>query len=147
MYQQKKETAKEIELSLDTIVREGAKRMLSQALQLEVEEYIQKHRDFVDKNGHRVVVKNGVGQSRTITLGSGSIGLRAPRVDDRRDGERFLSSVLPPYLRKSPKIESLLPLLYLKGLLTNDFRSALSEMLGQGTLGLSPGSIVRLKKQ
>ncbi|MFO0157675.1 MAG: IS256 family transposase, partial [bacterium] len=73
--------------------------------------------------------------------------LRAPRVDDRRDGERFLSSILPPYLRKSPKIESLLPLLYLKGLSTNDFRSALSEMLGEGTLGLSPASIVRLKKQ
>lgn len=143
----KKETAKEIESSLDAIVREGAKRMLSQALQLEVEEYIAKYSDLVDDNGHRVVVKNGVGKTRTITVGSGSFGLQAPRVDDRRDGTRFLSSILPPYLRKSPKIESLLPLLYLKGLSTNDFRSALSEMLGEGTLGLSPASIVRLKKQ
>jgi transposase-like protein len=143
----KQETAKEIESSLDAIVREGALRMLTSALQLEVEEYIQKHRDLVDENGHRVVVKNGVSQSRTITVGSGSISLRAPRVDDRRDGEKFLSSILPPYLRKSPKIESLLPLLYLKGLSTNDFRSALADMLGEGTLGLSPASIVRLKKQ
>lgn len=143
----KKETAKEIESSLDAIVREGAKRMLSQALQLEVEEYIAKYSDLVDENGHRVVVKNGVGKTRTVTVGSGSFGLQAPRVDDRREGERFLSSILPPYLRKSPKIESLLPLLYLKGLSTNDFRSALAEMLGEGTLGLSPASIVRLKKQ
>lgn len=143
----KKETAKEIETSLDAIVREGALRMLTSALRLEVEEYIQKHRDLVDENGHRLVVKNGVGKTRTVTVGSGSFGLQAPRVDDRRDGEKFLSSILPPYLRKSPKIESLLPLLYLKGLSTNDFRSALSEMLGEGTLGLSPASIVRLKKQ
>lgn len=143
----KKETAKEIESSLDAIVREGAKRMLASALQLEVEDYIGKYRDLVGENGHRLVVKNGVSQSRTITVGSGSMSLRAPRVDDRREGERFLSSILPPYLRKSPKIESLLPLLYLKGLSTNDFRSALADMLGEGTLGLSPASIVRLKKQ
>ncbi|MBY0384838.1 IS256 family transposase, partial [bacterium] len=143
----KKETAKEIESSLDAIVREGARQMLTSALQLEVEEYIAKHSDLVDENGHRVVVKNGVGKTRTVTVGSGSFGLQAPRVDDRRDGEKFLSSILPPYLRKSPKIESLLPLLYLKGLSTNDFRSALAEMLGEGTLGLSPASIVRLKKQ
>ncbi len=50
---------------------------------------------------------------------------------------------LPPYLRKSPKVESLLPILYLKGLSTNDFKSALSEFLGAGTMGLSPASIVK----
>lgn len=143
----KKETAKEIELSLDILVRDGAKKMLSQALLLEVEEYIQKHCHLVDENGHRLVVKNGVGQTRTITVGAGSIDIRAPRVNDRRDSEKFLSSILPPYLRKSPKVESLLPLLYLKGLSTNDFKTALSEFLGEGTLGLSPASIAKLKKQ
>ncbi len=94
--------------------------MLTSALQLEVEEYIARYSDLVDENGHRVVVKNGVGKTLTITVGSGSFGLQVSRVDDRRDGERFLSSILPPYLRKSPKIESLLPLLYLKGLSTED---------------------------
>ncbi len=53
---------------------------------------------------------------------------------------------MPPYLRKSPKVESLLPILYLKGLSTNDFKSALGEFLGEGTMGLSPASIVKLKK-
>ena len=99
------------------------------ALQAEVEEYVSRFINVVDDKGHRVVVKNGVGQARTITVGSGSISVRAPRVDDRRDGEKFLSSILPPYLRKSPKVESILPLLYLKGLSTNDFKSALGEFL------------------
>jgi transposase-like protein len=143
----KKEVSKEIESTLDSLVRDGAKQMLLMALQMEVDEYVSRHREVVDDRGHRLVVKNGVGQTRTITVGSGSIDVRAPRVDDRRDGKKFLSSILPPYLRKSPKVESLLPLLYLKGLSTNDFKSALAEFLGEGTLGLSPASIVKLKKQ
>jgi putative transposase len=79
-------------------------------------------------------------------MGSGSVEISQPRVNDKRDGERFISRILPPYMRKSPKVESLLPVLYLKGLSTNDFQSALSEFLGEGTLGLSPASIVKLKK-
>ena len=71
--------------------------------------------------------------------------MSAPRIDDQREGEKFMSMILPPYLRKSPKVESLLPVLYLKGLSTNAFKSALTEFLGEGTLGLSPASIVKLK--
>lgn len=140
------ESRKDFELSLDEIAREGARRLLVQALNLEVEEYLQQNINEVDENGHRLVVRNGVGKPRTVTLGSGSISVQAPRVDDRRDGEQFLSAILPPYLRKSPKVESLLPILYLKGLSTSDFRSALASFLGEGTMGLSPASIVKLKK-
>lgn len=142
----KVEARQDFELSLDEIAREGARRLLVQALHQEVEEYIQQHSKETDDDGRRLVVRNGVGKARTITVGSGSIEVKAPRVDDRRDGQNFLSSILPPYLRKSPKVESLLPLLYLKGLSTNDFKSALGEFLGEGTLGLSPASIVNLKK-
>lgn len=142
----KVEARKDFELSLDEIAREGARRLLVQALHQEVEEYIQQHSSETDDDGRRLVVRNGVGKARTITVGSGSIEVKAPRVDDRREGQNFLSSILPPYLRKSPKVESLLPLLYLKGLSTNDFKSALGEFLGEGTLGLSPASIVKLKK-
>lgn len=142
----KSEVRKDFELSLDDIAREGARRLLVQALNLEVEEYIQQNINEVDENGHRLVVRNGVGKCRTVTLGSGSVNLQVPRVDDRRDGEVFLSTILPPYLRKSPKVESLLPILYLKGLSTNDFKSALASFLGEGTMGLSPASIVKLKK-
>ena len=142
----KSEPRKDFELSLDEIAREGARRLLLQALNLEVEEYIQANSHEVDEAGRRLVVKNGFGKSRTVVIGSGNIDVEAPRVDDRRDGEKFLSMILPPYLRKSPKVESLLPLLYLKGLSTNDFKSALAEFLGEGTMGLSPASIVKLKK-
>jgi len=142
----KAELRKEFELSLDEMAREGARRMLVHCLNAEVEDYISRHTDAVDENGHRLVVKNGRGRPRTVTMGAGSVEVSAPRVNDTRDGEKFLSQILPPYMRKSPKVESLLPLLYLKGLSTNDFQSALGEFLGEGTLGLSPASIVKLKK-
>lgn len=137
---------KDFELSLDEIAREGARRLLVQCLHLEVEEYISQFTGEVDESGRRLVVRNGVGRTRSITMGCGAVDVQAPRVDDRRDGEKFFSAILPPYLRKSPKVESLLPILYLKGLSTGDFKSALAEFLGEGTMGLSPSSIVKLKK-
>lgn len=143
----KTEPRKDFELTLDEIAREGARRLLTQALGLEVEDYINRHGEEVDDAGRRLVVRNGHGKPRTVTMGSGSVTLRAPRVDDGRDGEKFISAILPPYLRKSPKVESLLPVLYLKGLSTSDFKSALSDLLGEGTMGLSPASIVKLKRQ
>jgi transposase-like protein len=93
-----------------------------------------------------MVVRHGKAQSRKVTLGSGTIDVEAPRVRDRRAGESFASSILPAYMRKSPKVENLLPILYLKGLSTSDFQSALGELLGEGVTGLSPSSIVALKK-
>lgn len=137
---------KDFELSLDEMACEGARRMLVHCLDMEVEEYINRNTHAIDDQGHRLVVKNGRGRQRTVTMGSGSVEVSAPRVNDKRDGEKFFSRILPPYMRKSPKVESLLPLLYLKGLSTNDFQSALGEFLGEGTLGLSPASIVKLKK-
>lgn len=140
------ELRQEFGTSLDEIVRSGAKKMLMEALHLEVEEYIAKSREHVDENGHRLVVRNGLGKPRKLTTGAGTIEVRAPRVNDRRDGSKFSSSILPVYLRSSPKVESLLPLLYLKGLSTNDFQATMAEFLGEGSLGLSPASIVKLKK-
>ena len=110
------EVRKEFELSLDEIAREGARRLLVHCLNLEVEDYINQHKDLTDAAGHRLVVKNGVGRPRKITMGCGAVEVAAPRVNDRRGGEKFFSQILPPYLRKSPKVEGLLPLLYLKGL-------------------------------
>ena len=137
---------KDFELSLDEIAREGARRMLIQALNLEVEDYINQNLNEVDDNGHRLVVRNGRAKARNVTMGSGTVAIKAPRVSDQREGRKFSSFILPPYLRKSPKVESLLPILYLKGLSTNDFKSALTEFLGEGATGLSPAAIVKLKK-
>ena len=87
---------KDFDLGLDEIAREGARRMLVHALNLEVEEYINRRREEVDENGHRLVVRNGVGKSRTITMGAGSVEIKAPRVDDRRDGAKMEGTPLVP---------------------------------------------------
>jgi putative transposase len=132
--------------SLDEIARQGAARMLAEALQLEVEEYISRHRDQKDRDGHALVVRNGSHKPREVMMGAGMVEIKAPRINDRREDEKFTSQILPPYLRKSPNIESLLPILYLKGLSTSDFQSALASILGEGAAGLSPSSISALKK-
>ena len=122
--------------------------MLKLALENEVEEYIQKHSEKVDMDGKRIVVKNGSMPKRDIVTGMGPIAITQPRLDDRKldSRERFSSSILPKYLRRIPSIDNLIPVLYLKGISTNDFGSALSDILGEGASGLSPTNIVRLKK-
>ena len=134
---------------LDDIAREGARRMLVAALETEVAAYLEAHRDERDAESHALVVRNGKGRTRKVTVGSGTIPVSAPRVNDRRtdqDGERrrFTSRILPPYMRRSPKVAEVLPVLYLRGLSTGDFRAALPVLLGKDAAGLSPTTITRL---
>jgi transposase-like protein len=136
----------EITATLDQIAREGAQRLLAEALQREVADYINNHKNKRDENGHALVVRNSKARPRKITVGSGTSEVEAPRVDDRREGRKFSSNILPPYLRKSANVESLLPVLYLKGLSGNAFQEALVNFLGEGVSGLSPASISALKK-
>jgi len=89
------------------------------------------------------VVANGYAKQRTVTTGAGPVEVKAPRVDDRREGERYRSSILPVYMRKSPKVTEVLPLLYLRGLSTGDFAPALAQFLGSEA-GLSPSTVQRL---
>ncbi len=132
---------------LDEIAREGARRMLVEALHFESKAYIVKFRRERDDEGRALVTGNGKARERSVTLGCGTIRVRAPRVRDEREGEQFTSEILPPYMRKSAKVENLLPILYLKGLSTGDFQSALVGLLGEDTTaGLSPSAIVALKK-
>ncbi len=133
---------------LEQIARGGAQKMLKLALENEVEEYVQKHSAQVDEAGKKIVVKNGSMPQRDIVTGIGPIAITQPRVDDRRldSGERFSSSILPRYLRRIPSIDNLIPVLYLKGISTNDFGSALTAILGEEASGLSATNIVRLKK-
>lgn len=130
--------------SLDAIAREGARRMLMDALDVEVMDYLSRHHEARDERGHALVVRNGVGKERTVTVGSGTFGVKAPRVHDKRAGHRFTSQILPPYMRKSPKVAEVLPVLYLRGLSTGDFKEALRCLLGDKASGLSPSSISRL---
>jgi transposase-like protein len=134
--------------TLDELAREGARRMIAAALEVEVEEYLNRHRAERDGDGRAQVVRNGRARARGVTVGAGTMTVEAPRVNDKRvvDGarQRFTSKILPPYLRKSPKVSAVLPLLYLHGLSTGDFRQALPVLLGDDAAGLSPSAITRL---
>jgi putative transposase len=137
--------------SLDELAREGARRMLMAALEAEVAHYLDGAAER-DDDGRRLVVRNGYGRARKLTLGAGTVEVRAPRVEDRRideDGERqrFTSRILPPYMRRSPKVAEVLPILYLRGLSTGDFRPALESLLGKDAAGLSSTNIARMTAQ
>jgi putative transposase len=132
--------------SLDELAREGARRMIAAALELEVEEYIEQLRPLRDENGHALVVRNGKAKPRTVSLGAGPVDLQAPRVDDRRPDHRFTSKILPPYMRRSPRLDDALPVLYLCGLSSGDFEEAIPALLGADAAGFSPSTITRLTR-
>jgi transposase-like protein len=139
--------APEITQTLDELAREGARRMILAALELEVEQYVQTLRGLRDEQGQALVVRNGKSHhERTVQLGAGSIKIRAPRVNDRRPEHRFTSQILPPYMRRSPRLEEALPVLYLRGLSTGDFSEALEALLGSQAAGFSATTITRLLK-
>jgi putative transposase len=87
---------------------------------------------------------------REVMTGIGSVAVRQPRVRDREATAalgriRFSRSILPPYMRRSKSIETLLPILYLKGISTGDLSEALAALLGKDAAGLSASAIGRLK--
>jgi putative transposase len=144
------EFPRESEDPLLSVLRDGARKMLAQAIDLEVEDYIRCHAEQVDENGKRLVVRNGFMPKRTIQTGLGDIPIKAPRVNDRRSDEsgqriRFHSKLLPPYLRRTKAIEELIPWLYLKGVSTGDFSDALAALVGKDAPGLSASTVTRLK--
>ena len=134
---------------IDEIVREGARRMLAEALQAEVDAYIAAFAAERDGNGRRLVVRNGYHQSREVLTSAGAVRVTAPRVNDKRGDpdtgqrQRFSSAILPPWARKTPKVTEVLPLLYLHGLSSGDFVPALGQFLGSSA-GLSAAVITKL---
>jgi putative transposase len=145
-------TRGELASTLDEICREGARRMLAAALELEADEYIAALAGELDERGRRLATRNGHARPRRITTAAGAVEIRAPRVNDRRvdmdsgQRKRFRSSIVAPWCRKSPKVSEVLPLLYLHGLSTGDFAPALAEFFGSSA-GLSPSVITRLTVQ
>ena len=145
---------------LTDVLRDGAQRLLGQAIEAEVASWIESHSQLVDEDDHRLVVRNGHMPTRSILTGVGTVQVRRGRVHDRRivgenelgesidaDGqaiERFRSKILPPYLRKTKSMEELIPWLYLKGISTGGFTEALQALLGPSATGLSPTTITRL---
>lgn len=139
-------------MSLDELARAGARKMLIQALEEEVAAYIEQHKGERDASGRALVVRNGHGKARSVTMGAGTVEVEAPRVNDKRTDDegqrqRFTSKILPPYMRRSPKVAEVLPVLYLRGLSTGDFKEALSSLLGDDAAGLSASNIARLTNE
>ena len=131
------------------VLREGARRMLTQAIEAEVEAFLATHAGLVDQQGRRRLVRNGHAPERRLQTGIGPLEVRRPKLRDRgrvADGGpiRFTSAVLPAYLRRTKNIEELLPWLYLKGVSTGQFAEALTVLLGTEAPGLSPATVRRL---
>jgi putative transposase len=133
---------------LTALLRDGARRLLAEAVEAEVAAWIDDHAHLKDRDGHRQVVRNGYLPERTIQTGLGDLEVKQPRVHDRRPDDqriKFTSAILPPYLKRTKSLEELIPWLYLKGISTGDFSEALAALLGPEAPGLSATSITRLK--
>ena len=136
---------------LTEVLRNGARALLTQAVEAEVSEFLAATADLKTDDGCRRVVRHGHLPERQIMTGIGPVAVRQPRVRDREAGAdvpariRFTPTILPPYARRSKSLDTLIPILYLKGVSTGDFAAALAALLGKDTLGLSATTIARLK--
>ncbi len=132
---------------LSDLLREGAQRIIRQAVEAELGAFLEEHAADHDPQGRRAVVRNGYLPSREVLTGVGPVEVRVPRTRDRSgSGRCFRSELLPPYLKKTNRVEAVIPWLYLKGVSTNDFGEALRALFGESVEGLSPASITRLKE-
>ena len=122
--------------SLTEILRNGARALLTQAVETEVADFLERYADLKTEAGHQRVVRHGHLPEREIMTGIGSVAVRQPRVRDREavGGERirFSPTILPPYARRTKSLEVLIPILYLKGISTGDFEEALGCLARQG---------------
>jgi putative transposase len=117
----------DLSTSLEDILREGARKLLQQAIENEVIDFLERHAHKKDENNKRTVKRNGYSPGRDIQTGIGPVSVKQPRIR----GEQFTSAILPKYLRRLPSIEALIPALYLKGISTGNMEEALAAILGK----------------
>lgn len=135
-----------VEDPLTELLRTGARQLIANAVEAELQNLLEQYADLRNEKGHMQVVRNGYLPEREILTGLGSVKVKVPKVRDKsRQGIKFNSALLPPYLRKTKAIEEVLPWLYLKGISTGDFQEALQALLGSEAKGLSSSTISRLK--
>lgn len=126
--------------ALTELVRKGARQIIAAAVEAELQEFLTQYENLKDEQGRQGVVRNGYLPERTILTGSGEVEVEVPKVRDRTSsGNKFNSSLLPPYLKRTRSVEEVLPWLYLKGVSTGDFSEALASLLGTQAEGLSQG--------
>jgi transposase-like protein len=134
---------------LTEVLRNGCQKILKDALEMEIAEFLEQYRELRTSEGKQRIVRNGYHRERMIQTGIGEVPARVPRGRDQAGGPEainYSSKLLPPYLRRTKSIEDLLPWLYLKGISTGDFSDALASLLGENARGLSATTISRLKR-
>lgn len=131
---------------LTELLRNGARQLISDAVEAELQELLNQYAEFKNEQGHRQIVRNGYLPERSVQTGIGRVKVKVPKIRDKTgQGIKFNSTLLPPYLRKTRSVEEVLPWLYLKGISTGDFQEALEALLGSDSKGLSASTISRLK--
>ncbi len=133
---------------LEELILQGARQIIQQAVEAEMRVLLSSYEHMATIGGQRVVVRNGYQPERNILTAVGPVGVRVPKVRDRSgSGIKFNSQLVPPYVRKTPRVSAALPWLYLKGISTGDMSDALQALLGTEAKGLSPAVVSRLKMQ
>ena len=132
---------------LTGLLKSGARDLITQAVQAELSEFLSRYEEVTDDLGRKQVVRNGYLPQREIMTGLGPVDIKVPKTRDR-SGQKihFRSELLPPYIKRTQSVETVLPWLYLKGISTGDFSEALAALLGKDAKGLSSGTISRLKQ-
>jgi len=142
-----KEIIEEKELpqfNLEAMVRNAAQRMIQGALDLEVDEFLQRLKyDKTEVENFRGY-RNGYHQEREVATTVGGLKVRVPRVSD--NSQPFQSQLVKKYKRRSEGLDYLFPNLFVEGLATRDFEPALRFLVGENA-PLSPSSISRLNKK
>ena len=141
-------TPEGIDDPLTELLRQGARRLIQQAIEAELTELLEQYADVRDEQGRRAVVRNGYLPEREVLTGIGPVPVKVPKVRSRtEESVIFRSSLVPPYVRKTKRVEAALPWLYLKGISTGQMQEALEVLLGPEAKGLSASVISRLKSE
>jgi hypothetical protein len=132
---------------LTELLRAGARQLIAEAVEAELQEFLAQYADLKTQEGHCHVTRNGYLPEREIQTGIGAVIVKVPKVRDKGGrGIKFNSMLVPPYLRKAKNVEEFLPWLYLKGVSTGNFRETLQALLGDSAKGLSSSTISRCKR-
>lgn len=138
---------------LTSVLREGARRLLAQAVEAEAEAFLAAMAEERLADGRARVVRHGHGPERLIQTGIGPVSVKRAKLRDRgpeasgKDRITFTSAIVPKWARRTKSLDALLPVLYLRGISTGDFQDALGAILGRDAPNLSPSVIGRLKEE
>ena len=135
---------------LTAILRSGARQLLAQAVEAEAEAFLATMRKLRLPDGRERLVRHGLGPERLMQTGIGPVAVQRVKLRDRGAGPsservRFTSAILPRWARRTPSLDALLPVLYLRGVSMGDFQEALGALLGKDAPNLSPSVIARLR--